>query len=266
MKKLSEFIREHTATRKSFDFLDHISNIREYYNNDIPSHILDRLNNDEWYEDYILENLQTHNYKKLQQVIKDTYNDKIDYFDTYKVEDNKNKQSFFIVVKNKEDINNISSDDKFLRMIEFYNYAISHEHDEENKDNDYYIFLEPIYCEKLKDFKSKCHGIAYHFCPTDKVDSILSNGLRIKNSKEDKFPKRIYLYISDKKLDCNTNKVKEFVNKVIANSDKGWCCLKINLYKSNVDIYKDSAMEDKEAYFCVNNIPSKFISKYFVSA
>jgi len=281
MKNLKEYITINSPDRiaKNNWFFNEIV---EYYGNNIPDNYIKLYENCNLLDfTYLNENLQTHDYKKLQNKLLEEYGDNIETFQDYEGSDN--IKSFYIILKNQKSkynletskfdnpllsIKNISKNtkevEKFFSLLDFFNYRYSNW---ERIDNKYALYIEPIYSEDASDYFNKCHRQAYHFTFKDNVDKILKTGLRIKSGKYREFPNRIYLWAPENnKLD--KDKVLDFIKKIfyinnISLNNVG--IIKVDLYNTNYPIYRDTAMKDKEALFVYNNIPAnlcKEILKY----
>lgn len=169
--------------------------------------------------DPILEMLNTHSIDKFIEKIKSIYND-IDIHRVYGTDDTKlnikdePKDRFYIVKKTKEELDKINNDDKFINILEFFNYYISET--QYNKKYDVWLTLyEPRYSKKIKDFTKRNNGIAYHITTKEKYEKIKKEGLKVKgNSKYRYFPSRIYLILP------NVNSSKEKDEIILNTIDK----------------------------------------------
>ena len=101
-------------------------------------------------EDYILENLNTHDTEKLKSKILEIANVEFEDYSSGKL------KSFSVLCASKEEAISLVGNEKFKNLIEFFNYFVS-----EIKDNR--IFIEPVYSEdKSKYVFTDCEGICYH--------------------------------------------------------------------------------------------------------
>ncbi|MBR6907319.1 hypothetical protein IKN40_02155, partial [bacterium] len=68
MEELKEYIYKQFS---DFDIIrkKYIEDIKEYFNEDIPKYLIEKLNSENYINDYILENLKSHNTKQLQEKI-----------------------------------------------------------------------------------------------------------------------------------------------------------------------------------------------------
>ena len=186
------------------------------------------------------ENLKTHDADKLQHQIKKYFpNIEFEFNSVLSKKSLKNKydnKSFLLSCDELSDINRLKKDKNFDDLLQFYNYYIT--------KNEY----------------------LYHFTTGNNVKSILQNGLRIKRGESYRyFPKRIYLYSTNKEILSEKDLPKKFISKIINQDDKnnfGLTILKIDKDKlNNIDFYTDDYMEEKESVYIYNSIPSEYIEK-----
>lgn len=242
-----------------------LNNISEFFNNDIPNNIKEKLMNDE-YVDYIFETLKTHDTDKLKEKLIKEYGDLItidDYSEGKKrsinITLNKEAKAYDFVSTNTK-LDNTEKIEKFNNILAFYNYYVSYS---DRRNDEFIIFIEPRYSDDVTDEIYDNHMTLYHFTDGKSAESILKNGLRVKKSKYREFPERIFLYATEKNLLDDIKNVTQFILKV-RNAQLmykyGLAILKIkNNHKFT--IYKDTAMKDEEAVFVYENIPAEFISK-----
>jgi hypothetical protein len=189
--------------------------------------------------DLYYETLKTHDTDLLIKKLNDIYENDISCI-KYNGED---KCSFYIVLNNKIDTNKLND------ILFFYNYINSFERKINNK---IHYFIEPFYPKDIsKDIFEK-HLSIYHFTNKRNIDSILKNGLRCKKNTYRDFPERIYLYVTDKKINDDKDNVLKFIDKVLRTT-KDVAIIKIkNIH--NIPIYNDTAMMEDNACFTYNNI------------
>lgn len=207
-------------------------------------------------EDYILDNLNTHNAEKLKSKISDIAKVEFEDYSSGKV------KSFSVLCASKEEVISLVENEKFKNLIEFFNYFVS-----EIKDNK--IFIEPVYSEdRSKYVFDDCEGICYHITTQKRAEKIMRTGLRIKRSSYREFPLRIYLYATPKLSLLNDKNIKDFANKIVnklkAKREGGIAIIRVNLNKYYNDImrfYKDTSMREDEAIFTYNNIPKECFAK-----
>lgn len=277
MINIDEYLRKFTPDQigRNNYFYEHLL---EYYDkNNIPNKYMKlykecRLNS----FDYINENLQTHDYKKLQNQLLKEYGDYIEKFKDYGGD--QSIKSFYIILKNQKSkynletsqfnnpllsVKNVSKNtkevEKFFNILRFFNYQYSNW---KFVDNKYTLYIEPIYSEDASEYFNKCHRQAYHFTYKKNVKGILKNGLRLKRGIYRNFPERIYLWATDKKQDINgeNKELLDFIRKIFGDdklSLKDIGIIKVDLYHTKFPIYKDTVMKEKEALFIYNSIPAK---------
>lgn len=208
------------------------------------------------------ENLKTHDADKLQNQIKKYFpNIEFEFNSVLSKRSLKNKydnKSFLLSCDELSDINKLKKDKNFDDLLHFYNYYITKEFYDT-------LVISPLYAENVNDLVNK-NEYLYHFTTGNNAKSILQNGLRIKMGESYRyFPKRIYLYSTNKEITLDKNLPKRFINKIINKNDKdnyGLTILKIDKDKlSNIDFYTDDYMEEKESVYIYNNIPSEYIEK-----
>ena len=207
-------------------------------------------------EDYILDNLNTHDSEKLKSKILDIANVEFEDYSSGKI------QSFSVLCASKEDAISLVDNEKFKNLIEFFNYFVS-----EIKDNR--IFIEPVYSEdRSKYVFNDCKGICYHVTTNERAEKIMKTGLRTKRSYYRKFPSRIYLYATPKLSLVNDTHITDFVHKIVnklkAEREGGISIIRVNLNKCYNDVmrfYKDTSMRENEAVFTYNNIPAECLTK-----
>jgi len=211
------------------------------------------------------ENLKTHDANKLQKKIKEYFpNYRFDFYSTLEKKSLKNRydnKSFLIELDNYSDMNKIKNDEKFISLLQFYNYYITKEFYDS-------LVVSPLYSEKVTEQVNKTKHL-YHFTTGNNEESILNNGLRSKNGEYRYFPKRVYLYSTDKNItpkNINDDKnIEKFIKKILNEFDideYGVTIFEIDKDKlNNIDFYTDDYMEEKESVFIYSNIPAEAITK-----
>ena len=211
------------------------------------------------------ENLKTHNANQLQKKIKEYFPDyKFDFYSTLEKNSLKNKydkKSFLIELEDYTQMNKIKKDERFISLLQFYNYYITKEFYDS-------LVVSPLYSENVTDEVKKAKHL-YHFTTGNNEESILKNGLRSKNGDYRYFPKRVYLYSTDKNItpkNINDDKnIEIFVKKILNDFDideYGVTIFEIDKEKlNNIDFYSDDYMNEKESVFIYSNIPAEAITK-----
>lgn len=261
MKKIKYFILEKFKNSSKPELYEQeYESLLDLFNNEIPEEYIEKIKNGE-FDDFIIENLKTHNVKKLQDKIKKEFENKYIFsFEETLNYDNEGKEKYdkksFYIIAREQIISKMSKDEDLENLIKFYGYYIS-------KTKDDYILVCPLYAESANNLVYKeNHGILYHFTTSNNDKSILKNGLRCKQGAYRKFPERIYLYSKYNLDDSDT----EFINKVtdpFKRRKYGISIFKINLNKIGKDVsfYTDDYMDEDEAVYTYTNIPSECISK-----
>lgn len=207
-------------------------------------------------EDYILDNLNTHDAEKLKSKISDIAKIEFEDYSSGSI------KSFSVLCASKEEAISLVENEKFKNLIEFFNYFVSEI--EENR-----IFVEPMYSEdRSKYVFSNCKGICYHITTQERAENIMKSGLRTKRSSYREFPSRIYLYATPKLSLLKDKNIKDFaykiVNKLRAKREGGIAIIRVNLNKCYNDVmrfYKDTSMKEDEAVFTYNPIPPECLTK-----
>lgn len=247
-----------------FDIIrkNYIEDIKEYFNGNIPDYLIEKLNSEDYIYDYILENLKSHDTKKLKDKILDKFLDK--YYDIKFHELTNTKESYKVkgfILSSDRFSNDINKDKDFQNLLQFYGYYVTEQFNEN-------LIIMPTYPENVSNFVYKeNNGILYHFTSGKHVDEILKKGLRIKKASYREYPERIYLYSCGYKKLEDIPDLKKFIKKVVSifNLKRyGLSIFKINLNKissHNIEFYTDELMDEKEAVFTYNNIPKECITK-----
>ena len=281
MKSIEEFIKNIDKWQPSYKISNEYlyEELKDFFI-EIPNDYIKLYENNCLYKigfSYINENLNTHDYKKLQSQLLKEYGNYIENFKDYNGSDK--IKSFYIILKNQKPKYNLETSkfdnpllsvknveknknevEKFFNILRFFNYQYSNW---KFVDNKYTLYIEPIYSEDASEYFDKCHRQAYHFTYKKNVKGILKNGLRLKRGTYRNFPERIYLWATDKKQDINdeNKELLDFVRKIFGDdkiSLKDIGIIKVDLYHTNFPIYKDTAMKDKEAIFVYNNISAQY--------
>lgn len=234
----------------------YLESMKDIFGDELPEYIIESANKEE-YEDYILETLKSHNKTLLQDKLKKQFSKKYSfYFEDY---DKSSDASSFDIIS----YQNISKDEDFKNLIQFFGYYISKTI---KLDDEYKLIISPVFTDDAnKLVYVKNHGKLYHFSSGEHVNEILTKGLRCKTPKCRYYPERIYAIASHKKL--NIEDGVEFAKTVVNpyNIRKyGLYIFKIDLNKlskdSYINFYKDDLMAEEDAVYTYNNIPAECIS------
>lgn len=265
MKSIKEYLDKYTPEQisKNSYYYEHL---KEYFGNDIPYKYMNAYSNCNLLSnEYVFENLQTHDTDKLKDKLKKEYGNNISFKD---YSGDKNKSFYMILSDNLRIIDfsrkggRLDSDydniEKFESILSFYNYYVSYT---EKIDNKWALFIEPRYSDNVTN-KLKNYSL-YHFTDNKSAESILKNGLRLKTSRYRDFPKRIFLYATKDKLEDIKDKIKDFI-LIVGNRSKLYenelAILKID-NNGEFDLYNDTAMKNEESIFTYDFIPAKYIKK-----
>ena len=276
MKNINEYIKLNKSDNytPSLKFSNEFfyEEIKDFYGEDnIPNDLKllyeNRLLVNFKYE-YINENLQTHDYKKLQNKLLEYYKDDIENFKEY--DGSKKIKSFWIILKNNnkkiniKDLRNHSNNiEEFFNLLNFFNYTYR---EWEKIENKICLFIEPIYSEDATEYFNKCHRQAYHFTYKKNVENILNNGIRLKEKDSlIRYPKRIYIWATDKKI--SKSEINNFIKTLFSEEfdENKIAIIKIDLHNTDYPVYKDTAMKDKEALFIYNSIPANLCKEIKIS-
>ena len=226
----------------------------------VPRSINERFVETPFY-DFVNENLQSHDWRKLKIQLLKRFGDLIENIETYFDKDS-DTTILTVIFHNYWEKFKCISDPEFMNILYFFNYFVTMERNS-------HIHIEPKYSEDSTSYVyGVCKGIVYHLTKKRNLESVLKNGLRCKGKMEDSgdyrtFPQRIYCLAIDPK---NTN-VRERLEKFAEETfdpDEDYVALKINLNGLNINFYRDLAMREySNCYFTYNNIPASRIEKYF---
>ena len=258
-KKVNEFIK---SAGRGLDYEVRLSNRYSMLENYFPR-ISDKLNErfmaNPFY-DFLNENLQTHDWKKLKSQLLKRYGDSIDEIEVH--DGNKADSTCIITIIFKSNFKRelIVQDPEFQNLLDFFNYFVT-------EARYHYAHIEPKYSEDAtRHVYEDGLGIIYHIAKRRDLDSILENGLRCRGKSQERgeyrsFPERIY-FIADSP---NKLGIKEYLKKIAENvmdPDEEYVALRINLRNTNMKFYKDLAMRGyPDCYFMYNNIPPERIEK-----
>lgn len=258
--------KKYVSIYEAFYISDLKESLKNYFllEDDINSKI-ERYFNGEKKIDFILENLQTHDWKLLKKSIEKESNNLIEVNKFYKSDSGENKE--FLRLFLDEDKFDLLLD--FLKngkgkdIINFYGYTFSGVLDN-------CVYLEPEFPKLGNDFiYNECHGVCYHLCNKEDTPKILKRGLRCKNKKDNEarnYPKRIYVYASEpkpkKEIKKELNNVANAISFFKLNLSD-FDVLKINVSKHvsayNINFYTDTVMNDGHSFFIYQNIPPSMI-------
>ena len=258
MEYLSNYLKYIDAyeVKRQYERDCYLESMRNYFGDDLPNYIIESANNEE-YKDFILESLTTHDCNLLKNKIVEMFGNK---YELLTLNINNKEQSLTIIVDK-----DITNDEQFNILLQIFGYYIT---TKSNINDKYFITLCPVYAKDVSQMVYKTnHGKLYHFTANENADEILRTGLRCKSSKYRYFPKRIYLYSSDKPLSKipNIDKFIKAVTNVFDRKRFGISVYKIDLNKISKNnllyFYTDDYMNEQEAVYTYNNIPPECITK-----
>ena len=251
--KIKQFILE--SFKQDLDLGSYIQekyiSLVNFFNDDISDNLINSfINNPDF--DFILETLNSHDKLKLQNKLINKFELNIKHIYNYNKDNSKNKDSFWIILNKDVDINDFKKNIDLINLLDYFDYYIS-QIDIFNK----ILFIEPKF-SNIVDLTGY-HNICYHFTNMKNIDSILRNGLRIKNNSYRTYPERIYLYKINNLFSNNqlNPDILLFISKYL--KIKNVAIFKVNLNNINIPIYNDTAMIDNNSLFTYNNIPSKYL-------
>lgn len=232
---------------------NYIDQAYEYFGGDnIPDNIVDIVRSG---KDYIIENLNSHDYKLLYKKLKQKFGDTIEKYEVVydKGETTKNMIRLYL-----NDFSIINTDE-FESILSFFNY-IKRNVDKINN----IVLLEPLYSKKLL----VASPILYHFTRRVYLNDIMKHGLKPQRKKYTGNKERLYLYQPLHNLNLkNDPNVVDFIKHVFNKRiPSDLVVLRIeyhNMLMNNVEpfVYQDTAMDFDEAVFTQHFIPAEFIKE-----
>ena len=223
------------------------------------------------HNDWIVENLKSHNHSIVVNRIKKLLGTYILNIDTEKLSEKyTNARIIRIALDKKCDIINTDSEktfnlkncelsDKLYNILNFHNYYITliYRYDYENV-----IILEPKYTDEATNFVKENRYI-YHITNKDNLENILKKGLRPKAKKNNS--DEIYRYFIDRVyFTVHSTNIKQDLTNVI--NDLGYTVysdeyviLKIDIKKLNITFWWDDASQGTTVY-TYESIHPKFIN------
>lgn len=213
--------------------------------------------------DYIYETLKSHDILKLKEKIEKEFHD--DIVDILIENKEDNYGTLYVKFNNKYLGSLLGKKFKsFRKLVEFFGYNM-------NLLNDNYWMIDPDNPEKCNnECKRLFNYRLFHVAPKCYEESILRNGLRIKEKSKDgyrKYPCRIQLKGSNPK---DKQELLKFANQLKdgrKENDPKWkeaVIFMVDLRDTNFDIYRDHAYPKEEhCYFIYNNVHPSDIRKLY---
>lgn len=242
-----------------------LSKLENYWGKgQIPESIVDRYIAGER-KDFILENLQTHDWKQLAKALTKEFGSQV------KVRpftgDSEKSFIFVDVVGTKEkpatEIFKSFKEGVGRDILQFFNYTLSGI--ERNV-----IYLEPKWSERGTEYiYGKCFGVVWHLCPEWLADSVVQAGLRCRNRDNSvtknlrNYPKRIYVYATEPLPKAQLKYNLEDLADTISEGEltlEDYQVFRIQLprtsFSGQIEFYSDSAIADGHTFYTYSNIPA----------
>ena len=225
-----------------------------------------RYHADHDHNDWIVENLQSHDYKIVIKRLSKLLGNDLLYTSDKMSEKRVNARIIRLALSKKCDIFNDDSEKTFklnnsklakdiVDILKFHNYYITliYKYDNEN-----IIILEPKQTENATEFVKKSNYV-YHITDKRNIADILRKGLRPKAKKmQDEEP---YRYYTDRiYLISDSDNIKYDLSSVISDLNlwHNYAILKIDISKLNITYWWDDASNGNTVY-TVESIHPKFI-------
>lgn len=265
------------------------------FRSDVPLWIQkDYIKGTNFNKDYLLENLKSHDWKKMWSAIQRYFGNNAGTVDGDTCETGSSlTRVVWSPVGTKEkpihvlyqDIANEESEDgkALQRILKFYGYFIS------KVRKGRYIELEPEWPESASDYVyNTCKGIVYILVPSYNVPQILKQGLKCANGNKIEwrewfksqngryptweetnsnfvpyrfFPKRIYFSAFRYRQggEVPEDELRDLCNEL----GRDWeevRVLRADLRGHNISVYRDPAMHSEHAFFTYENIPKQLLT------
>lgn len=261
---------------------DRWDSLKNYYGQ-VPKEIERRFIEESWNKDYILESLQTHDWKGLSDKLVSIFGSGVVGSDSF-AEEGDNRRAFYVRLKGTKEHPFLTLEDwgknllktkEVQRWLDFYNYTFREVGI--GKDSTLYFWFEPRYTESADDFiYETCHGIVYHITHRKYLDNILQKGLRCKPGGpegKEKYPDRIYFWAHEPQKTYKTlQDIRDFVKNDLYRDEENppdWkedlAVIRVRLWAGSFGhnkfpVYKDTAM-NRNAFFTYTNVPAGNIEK-----
>lgn len=220
------------------------------------------------HNDWIIENLQSHDYKIVVKRLRKLLGNNILDVDTSRTSEKHTNARIIKISINKDiDIFNDNSQETFM----LNNTDLSNKIQDILRFHNYYItliyfytynnvlILEPKQTDNATNFV-KNNKYVYHITHKNNVNDILRKGLRPKVKKND--VEERYRYYTDRLfLISESDKLKKDLQRVISDLNlwNDYAILKIDISKLNITYWWDDASRGNTVY-TVESIPPKFIT------
>lgn len=219
------------------------------------------------HNDWVIENLQSHDHKIVIRRIKDVLGDKILNIDTEDASEKLTKARIvrFFIDKSCNIFNSDSETtfklkdckiaNEINKILKFHNYYITQIYLHENNN---ILIIEPKQTENATDLVKKSNYV-YHITYKQNLTSILRTGLRpkVKKSKDEPayryFTERVFLIMHSPRIQRDLIQVLDDLD-----AWNNYVILKIDVSKLNITFWWDDASIGNTIY-TVESIPPKFI-------
>lgn len=235
-----------------------------YEGEECPNEVIEKVKDIS--SDYMLEMLNSHSVDKLVERIKKEKYEEVKYITRIKntndntlLKNEESKDGVSILVNDKKQGISLSKNDTFLNIIEYFNYYISQLYHDDKNDY-WFVMLEPRYSKRIKDIKERNYGKAYHITTQENYELIKLRGLRTTNNNKYRYyPERIYLILPNT---SNKKEIEDLIYNVINIKNRNnYLVLEVNIRNMNGNFYEDVTMDtNKEHYiYTYENIPKELI-------
>lgn len=264
---LNSFSRQEPGYFYTVELYEQIQN---YYEGEVPQEVQEAFVQDP-YRDYILENLQSHNWEQFYKKLCSTFGIELELWGTTPSED----VDFFTVrfpgpltSREKKECEELA---KFFRYLPtFYGSLVE---------------FEPEYTEKV-DVTEDSYGFLYHVMPLrdrddlKDVESVEKNGFRLRSGRlrhyEDpktgkrrvdkyrNFTPRVYAYNIGRKLGKTEEEQKRQFRNLLRMKGLTWdkCAIfAIDIQHFPGNFYRDSVVSAGNAVYTYQNIPADRITR-----
>jgi len=257
--------------RKPVRVWNRYGNLENYFGEYLSEELVESFLRD-CKKDYILENLQTHDWKKLVVKIRDMF-PKIQFI-ADKLHSEDKAVWFFMRISSFGEIPiNLAMQDieekqeEIEKIAAFFGYEVTLQPLRSR------ISFEPRYTESAKDFiYDNCHGIVYHITSRRNAKKILKSGLRIRTGDLElttrtnppqenyrNFPKRIYVTAFDPEVTVDIREELEDIANTVGEGDN-LVAIRIRIpERSDIPFYQDTAMYGDNSFYTYTNIPAEYI-------
>lgn len=243
----------------------HVESLRNYFGDEIPEDVQRAFVESHGWRDLVLENLQSHDSKKLISKIKEQFRDYLSFSEPFSFPYREEEKGYIhIKTSGPSATAALAKSEKFKALVNFFGYNIS-------RTSGSKLTLEPEWPEVAEGVG----GWGYHIIYDRQIpgapegytvlDSIKDHGLRPKQQEGGRFyPNRVYMFFYGP---CKTQEALDKLredSKELGCTDYVWNSGNIKIIKfrvpQEITWYRDPVM-DGPAYFTYNSIPAGCIGK-----